>query len=69
MKDRDLRKAFKTLVDRLGGTTNENLYDVGGVYGISRPPDNYSLIYALLNYLNLSVESGTRIVKKKKSKS
>ena len=35
-EDKNLRKAFKVLVENLGGEVRETNYDVGGVYGINK---------------------------------
>jgi len=67
MKDRNLRKAFRNLVERLGGDVDERYYSVGGVYGIYQKDSE--TLKLLLNHLNLEVfEEGKSLRKKRKKK-
>lgn len=72
MKDRNLRKAFRKLVEQhLGGRTEEYLYSVGGIFGVYIEDDieflkkesnrKDKIIRALLDYLDVKVVSGEEI--------
>ena len=76
MKDKNLRKAFKELVQDLGGEVNEYCYNVGGVYGINKIRrmeiehlfdcelnDTKKRLNMLLNYLELEYFEGSEIRK------